>query len=365
MKLTTTIAMGSRYLVIRPSGKTKVVDGPKRIFTLFGTIALPFEETVVEEGMRGYLVDENGRFHRIEKPGRIFIHPIGGKWLPDKRFNLASHEAMVVIDEDGSSIPLRGETDPIVFVSARQRVREFVWTGSKGDTEEKSPGSLRPKDGILRLCDTQTYLAFPVRTKDNVTITLRLMIYYGYPSLEKLMERDDPLGAMYNKVISTLVEFIGGISFDEFKDRTGERIGNHPLFTNEQGNDGLEYFRGIGIEIQKVVVRAWEPQDRQVQAILAQAATIQTQRTLDQATHEQAMAKIGHEMVEIQGRAKLDDEKKKAAQSEGQRRAEELLALFSSLSGKIGEGTARQILLLHEARQAEQLVISPEMLTAH
>lgn len=358
----TIIPEGEQAVVTRLSGKTEIVYGPKRVFTAFGTEVRFFRRLPIEEGQEGFLVDVEGHYVRIAGPKMIFVDPRNGRWLPDDRYNLATHEAIVVVDEFGTPTLKRGSESPVVFVSARERLMEFVWTGSKGDTGEKSPGSLRIEK--LRLNDTQTYLSFRARTRDNVPLSIQLMVFYGYSSPEKLIVRDDPLGAMYNKIISTLVEYIGTLRFDEFKEDTGNKIGNHPLFTSREGDNGLEFFENLGIGIQKVTVLTWEPTDSSVQRVLSQVATIQTQKVLDESVHEQTMAKLANELKEMEERAKLDEQKKTAAQADGEQGATRLHAMYEILKGSVGEQTARQILILAVARDAKQLVVSPEMLNA-
>jgi hypothetical protein len=101
-----------------------------------------------------------------------------------------------------------------------------------------------------------------------------------------------------------------------------------------------------------------------VQQILSQAATFQTQKTLDAAMHEQAMAKISHQQEELTKGAELAAHLREASKAEGDNEGTRLQAIYEALVEKVGLVTARQLLLLEVGTRAHQLVISPEMLMA-
>lgn len=346
------IPEGRKARVTSWTGRVRIVDGPARK-PLFSTVEI-FNQVIVPIGEQGYIVNEEGDYQEVVGPEVIHIHP-DGAYKPHHRHELAHYESMVVIDEDGHINIHKGSETPTVWVKDRQRVHTFNWTGSRGDTEEKSPGALRVQ--TLRLQDTQTYFSFPVRTRDNIVINLRLMIYYSYGEIEKLLQNNDPLGAMYNRIMATMVGFVAGLPFDQFKDNTNDQIANHPLF-----NTGKAVFEEDGISIEQVVVRAWEPIDREVQRVLERAATIQTQKTLDQAEHERKMQQLEFEGVELDEGQKLEDKRAKAAASEGDRDAQKLATLYNNLVGSVGEETARKVLVLKQASQADALYLTPAML---
>ncbi len=351
----TIIPQEERARVIHWNGKISIVDGPYRLPLL--AKADIFEKEVIPDGEQGYLIDENGNYQEMIGPTVVYIHP-EGEYRPHRRFDLANHEAMVVIDEEGKYNIYLGSTTPSVWVKDRQRVYQFHWTGSRGDTEEKSPGALNIQ--ILRLQDTQTYFSFQVRTNDNVVITLRLMIYYSYTSVEKLLSNNDPLGAMYNKIMATLVDFVATLDFDEFKENTNEKIARHELFT-----DGRTFFQEFGIDVQQIVVRAWEPIDRQVQAVLERAAMIQTQKTLDEAEHERKMNQFDYEEKELVRASQLDAQRAQTATAEGNREAVQLAAMYDGLKEQVGGPVAQQLLKLKVAGTAQALYISPQLLEAN
>lgn len=334
------------------NGTVTIKHGPGRK-PLFSRVWF-FDKIIVPEGEQGYIIDELGNYSETCGPRVVHVHPEGA-YKPHQRHELAHYEAMVVINEDGIVHAHTGKTTPVVWVKDRERVHTFHWTGSRGDTEFKTPGALNIN--VLRLQDTQTYFAFPVRTHDNIVVLLRLMIYYGYDSIEKLLENNDPLGAMYNKIMATLVEYVATMPFEEFKEGTNEKISRNRIFHKEKA-----FFSALGIEIHDVILRAWEPTDAQVQRVLEKAATIQTEKSLDQAEHERKMAKFGFEGQELEKAQLLDQKRALASAAEGDREAQKMLTVYNALSPVVGEETARRILVLRQASEADALYITPSLL---
>lgn len=360
----TLVPEGHKALVTNRNGKIEIVNGPRRISRLFFSSVVFFERVVLTEGESGILINELGNASCIEGPAIVHIYPELGVWHPDKRIELASNEAVVIVDSKSESNDYRivtGKEVSVVLLNYRQRLMEFRWTGSLDGNTEKQPGALRFDK--LRLNDTQTYLSFSARTADNVVVRIEIMIYYEYnKDIKKLIDRDDPMGAMYNKVISELVKFIAGVKFEDFKDGTSEKISQHQSFNPNSDGEGWKYFSNLGIDIQQVVLKSWQPADSSVQRVLDQAATILTQKALDEAQHQRVISNIGNEDKELAERSRLNAKKNELAQSEGEQEGAKLVAIFNKLKEGIGEESAKQLLLIHTATKADQLVISPEML---
>lgn len=334
------------------NGDVTIKQGPARA-PLFSRVEL-FDKIIVPEGEQGYLINENGGYQEYTGPAVVHVHP-EANYKPHHRFELANYEAMVVIDENGVVHIYQGSDSPTVWVKDRQRIHNFHWTGSIGNVEDKVPGALNIQ--ILRLQDTQTYYSFSVRTKDNIIVILRLMIYYGYGGINLLMENNDPLSAMYNKIMSTMVSFVATLTFDEFKEGTNEKITGHPLF-----NQDKVFFSAYGIGIQDVVVRSWEPVDISVQRVLEKAAIIQTEKALDTAEHERKIAKLDQEKIELNKAKELDNLRLEAFAAEGSQEGQKLLSMYETLESKVGEETARRILLLRQAAAAKALYVTPTLL---
>ena len=346
------IPEGEKARITHWNGKVALLDGPSRS-PWFSRVEL-FHKLIIPEKEQGYVIDEKGVYEEVMGPNVVYIHP-EGEYKPHQRVELANYESMVIIDEDGAINIKKGNETPTIWVKDRQRIHNFHWTGSQGDTEEKTPGALNIQR--LRLQETQTYFSFPVRTRDNIVAMLRLMLYYGYGDIQKLIDNNDPLGAMYNKIMATMVGFVAEMPFDDFKEGTNEKVAGHELFTGDK-----HFFTDLGLDIKDVVVRAWEPVDMAVQRVLERAATIQTEKALDAAEHERKMAQLTFEGQELTKAKELDQQRSEAQEAEGEREARKLLMIYSTLEGKTGEDTARKLILLHQASKADALYISPTML---
>jgi len=350
------IPAGEKALVTSSGGVRTVVTGPKRVWR--GSNVQMFRREVIPQNSRGTLVDENGKFSSVQGPSVVHIHP-DGHFIPDLMRNLASHEAMVVIDRNGKYRIETGDKTPTVWVTMEEQIHEFKWTGSRGDTEVKTPGALRIN--CLRMQDTQTYVEYQVRTKDNIVAAINLMISFKFVDIEKLLANDDPMGAMYNRILADITKHVATLSFDDFKEDTEAKVTGIDLFTDT----GRKWFDNLGISLETVVLRAWRPLDVNVQRILEQAATANAQKAVDAANHERKMTQLQNEDAILDREASLDAKRREAAVARGQASGAELVAMFDALTlapSKISMETGERLLALTLASKAETLCLPPEML---
>lgn len=351
MKLYQEIPADRKALVWGLFGGEKEMVGPARV-PRWKSVRM-FYHRVINDGERGMLFDQEGNHKEVIGPSVIDVHP-DGEYEESEQLLLSETEAVVIIRRDGTRDIIQGDETPEVYVSTFEELYRFIWTGR---TEEKEPGGLMFDK--LQLQDTQSYYAFPVRTKDNSVITLRLMIYWRVGDIEKIVQKSsDPLGAMFNKIKAEITATTADINFDDFKDDAMNLIREHDLF---KGN-GLAFFEGYGIEIQQVVLREWSPVDPRVQQVLEQAAVVQTKKSLDTAEHELNMQRLDHQEVELEKEATLDDLKRNAAEEDGIRQGTELKSLHQALKEEVGEDTAKQLLKLSIAKDARELNIGSDLL---
>lgn len=351
-----TLPSDEKAIIIDRKWNKKEITWPYKIW-IFET-AKVFIPHVIHEWEKWFLVDEKWKYTEISWPSVVRVHP-EWEYIPHKKINLARHEVVVIIDEDWKYKIFQWSENPIVWVTSKQRLHTFRWTWSKWDTEEKSPWSLAIN--TIRLQETSTYFSFNVRTKDNIVIKLRLTIYFWYRSVEELLKSDDPTWIMYNKIMSSLVNYVAKLNFEDFKEWTNDKISSFELF-KRQDKDNLWFFRKVWINISEVVVREWAPINQPVQRILEEAATVQTQKTLDKAAHERNLERIKYESIELDENTRLQEKQKESSKAKWIEEAERMKAIFSNIKGEVWLETARTLLLIMQASKADALYLSPEML---
>lgn len=357
MKFLELLAEGERAVVTSIFGKSKIVEGPASISKL--NRIEKFDTIMLTELDRGVFTNELGKAETISGPCVVHIHP-RGEFLFDTRVQLAKHEAIVVIDVDGKPKICTGDTEPVVYITKGQTIHEFKWTGSRGDSEHKTPGALRITK--LRLQDTQTYVSYNVRTSDNIVAVVSLMISFKYTDVNKLLHNDDPLGAMFNRIMAELVDAVSKLTFDEFKTNTNEHITNVPLLKEKEGVNSLSWFHQYGIEINSVILREWNPVDRSVQSILERAATANANKAVDEAEHERRIRQLSNEEIALDKERVLDEKRAESAKARGVASGMELSALYQTLTKTAGKAVADKAVTLTIASKAQNLSIPSQIL---
>ena len=338
-KLTKCIEPGRKALVVGAFGRTEaIVEGPKVL--PFWSRIRHFSHQIVNEGERASLYDERGNRTQVSGPIAVDIHP-DGRFAPEQRFHLAANEALVVIQEDGSRRFIFGkkpedtefgEEASVVFISPNERVHKFCLTGG-GDTDglSKQPGTLRFE--VARLNPTQAYFAVPVRTKsDHTPLILKLMIFFRISNLQQFVNRsDDPFGVMFNHMMTALVSTISAMTFDKFKEDPNK------LVENELSPDSMKQLLDYGITIERVTLRGWIPEDRDVQRVLNEAALANTKREIQRAQHSARLEALDQERTELEKGAENQALRASQASSQGENQGRQLAA-FILAAKKHAEG---------------------------
>lgn len=294
-------------------------------------IVIQYQKIILNEGERAWLYDENGNYEEVLGPQVVYEHP-EGKLEKFRRMQLSEREAIVKIQQDGSEEIIEGKKQAEVYINpVVETLKRFRWTGSgeKGAESDKIPGAINFE--VLRLDNSQTYFSFSVRSKDNVVLELKLMIFYEISDLEKLIKNThDPMCEFYNKIQAHIGSGIAEKNFDEVKKNTGELI-------KAFGTDAALDFSKIGLHISQIVLREWSPAERRVQDILEKAAMVESQKGLDEAEHKRKMQLLEYEQTESVKREALADSKEKIAMQEGTQEAKKLVAIYEALKTSLGE----------------------------
>eukprot|EP00931_Biecheleriopsis_adriatica_P067180 TRINITY_DN41368_c0_g1_i1.p1 TRINITY_DN41368_c0_g1~~TRINITY_DN41368_c0_g1_i1.p1 ORF type:complete len:497 (-),score=91.83 TRINITY_DN41368_c0_g1_i1:302-1792(-) len=153
---------------------------------------------------------------------------------------------------------------PRIYIpeSPSEWTHQFCWTGNAETGSEKgwdTASRARKKTNALKFEKLRTspgkmyYDVESVRTKDNASITVRLMLFFSYSSIEKMLDSsNDPFGDMINAVTADVIEWCAPKTFDEFLAST-DRLNTLDVYIQLKSQ-----VLSIGMEIQKVVFRGYE-----------------------------------------------------------------------------------------------------------
>ncbi len=318
-----------------------------------------YNRKTLESWEKWWIFDEKWNHREVEWPNEFYIHP-EWKLLKFQKIQISQREAIVIIWQDWKEKIIEWKDSPEILINPfLERVKRFYWTWSweEGWDTEKVPWALTFEK--LRLDDTQTYFSFPVRTKDNVEIEIKLMIFYSISNLEKLVtENHDPLCEFYNKIQSEVTKEISRKNFDNFKEDTWKKISKMEFFKNDP-------FWNIWIKIDAVNLRQWSPQEIAVQRVLEESAMVQSQKDLDKSNHKRNMKNIKYEQTQLKERQKLAQWEKEQAKQRWEASWEELWTIIEKLGEKLPEGNkdeAISLMKLYLASKAQTLNIWSDLL---
>lgn len=324
---------GKRYLMTEPGGVAKLIIGPCRVFWWRRRFQ-QLEATIANLGDYIVVHHLDGRQEHLAGPARVWFDPrIHESIAVETALKLAAKEALVVYTRlDTGKVTRRIVHGPAAFVpQPGEWLHTFSWHGADGGSRGAAKVSKGLQFQALRLMPDQMYHDIPdVRTSDDAVLTVKLMIFFELIDIEKMLDSTrDPIGDLVNAATSDIVEFVGRLSFDEFKGSTGKLNG---LAVYEQL---VGRAAECGYRIQNVVYRGYGAAES-LQLMHNQAIDSRTQLQLEKATERQ--------------KQELDDLKleRELARSEKQRNATEREAVQEI---DLREKRARAELGLEDARR--------------
>jgi len=142
--------------------------------------------------------------------------------------------------------------------SPSEWIHEFSWTGNPNKKVDVNGPQTKKPDALkftkLRTAPGKMYYDVEsVRTKDNALITVKLMIFFNYDNIERMLDNtSDPFGDLINAVTADIIEWCAPKKFDEFLAAT-EQL--NLLSTYQQLQQALQK---IGMMTDKVVFRGYQ-----------------------------------------------------------------------------------------------------------
>lgn len=248
------------------SGKVRVVEGPMWM-SRSGNFFEKLELVVAQEDEYIKVKFVDGRTEFQPGPCSVIRHPVDhASVTKESAMRLSEQELIVVyrkVAENGrSSESVRREfvKGPCIYIpkSASEWAHEFAWTGasnSQGRIDKVAPkqiGALQFKK--LRTCPGKTYVDVEnVRTKDNALLTIKLMIFFCFESVERMLDNtNDPFADIINAATADVIEWCAPKKFDDFL------VATDALNKMEIYQQLVSSTKKIGMGIEKVVFRGYD-----------------------------------------------------------------------------------------------------------
>ncbi len=280
---------GERALVRHTNGRMEIITGPQRLWRGWKVI-VPMERCVAHPGEFLIVRFLNGKQEHHAGPIQIWRDPREHASIEKREcLQLAAKEAVVVYRNELATGVDRATSRRIVygptqfFPQPGEWLHTFSWHASKGGSKgiEKVPNGLVFQK--LWLMPDQMYHDVPdVRTGDGAVLTIRLMIFFELADIERMLDNThDPIGDFVNAATADVVEFVGKLDFEAFKNQT-DKLNEVATYRQLLGRASQ-----AGYRITNVVYRGYGAADS-LQQMHNQAIEARTKLQLERETEQQA-----------------------------------------------------------------------------
>ncbi|MEZ4322046.1 MAG: hypothetical protein R3F61_31530 [Myxococcota bacterium] len=279
-----TVREGQRVLVTDRSGRTTVVEGPRRLWR-WGKRIEPMAHYVAHPGDFLVLRFRNGRQEHLAGPAHAWLDPREHVSIQkEEAVQIAAKEAVVVYSEGDGGVSRRVVHGPETFVPGPgEWLHEFSWHGPAPGANgfQKVPGALNFQK-LWMMPDQMYHDVVDVRTADDAVLTIRLMVFFELLDIETMLATThDPIGDFVNAATSDVVDFVAKRTFDSFKEST-DRL-------NDLATYGQLTTRAAqcGYRVDKVVYRGYGAPPA-LQRLHDEATQNRVRLQLERATEQQA-----------------------------------------------------------------------------
>jgi len=317
-----TIEEGSAALVRNHLGEARLVNGPARL-TLWRSKVEMLQLHYAGEGQ--YLEVNQRTGPRLCLPGPIQLHldPTKHASIHVRDAILVNaNEALVIYGSIGTGTGVE-KSAPMVEGGFKRRVlygptryvpkpdewiHEFSWHGTDPSNKTAKVKDML-KFKLLRIIADQFYYNVrEVRTKDDTTITVKLMIFFELVDVVKMLDRThDPIADFINAVASDTVQHCSGLTYEQFVENTSQM--------NQLTTFGSLCSRAdtIGYKINKVVFRGFHSSDA-LQAMHDKAIQERTRLKLEADTEEHRQCTLDMRLGKEEERSSRQRELEKEAE---------------------------------------------------
>jgi len=285
-----TIRAGELAALWDKTGAVSLVPGPRRVNLWAGQRLDLLKRHAAGPGQYLVIRFKDGRTEHVHGPASVWFHPVDHESIRvEQALSLDANEAIVVYADEGPGpgggdrVTRRVVRGPSLFVpAANEWLHEFRWHGADpSDPRRKVPRAL--KFNKLRVIPDQMYFDVEnVRTSDDALITVKLMLFFELADIDTMLDQThDPVADFINDVSADVIDFAAGVSFEQFKEKTGA-LGE--LTTYRQL---VSRAQRIGYRISKVVYRGYQATPK-LQSMHDGAIEARTRLRLEAETEDQA-----------------------------------------------------------------------------
>lgn len=265
------------------SGSYRAVVGPKRQW-LFCSRVRFCDRHVADSHQYLEVRFRNGNKEHKRGPLAMFEDPVAHESITVMNaVTVDAFEVVVVYTEDAQGNVKRNIVHgPTVFIpEVTQWLHVFRWHGSKGgDQYTKVPGAL-VFTKLRTIPDQFYYNAQGVRTSDDASLTVKVMIFYSLTNIEVMLNSThDPIGDFINALLADLMNFSSRHTYEQFIQCAQQLsdLSTFPVLCSRA--------EAVGFKIGKVVYRGYQASD-QLQSLCDQAIRTRTEMKLKQEEQEQ------------------------------------------------------------------------------
>ncbi|XP_065176377.1 uncharacterized protein LOC135806153 [Sycon ciliatum] len=329
-----TIREGQQGLVTNHLGESLVVAGPCRLFLYRERIRMLNRITASQ---LQYLMirHKDGEVEHRPGPCELFINPLEHETVKAiDMISLDANQMLVVYNQKEGNIQRRIVQGPILFApTAHEWLHEFKWHGSDPNNKARMiPG----KDVFNKLRVVPQHFYYnvnEVRTKDDVTLRVKLMIFYELRDVETmLVQTHDPIADFVNAVCSDVIAFAATITYEKLLKQTSVLS---KLSTYSQL---MRRSKHIGFEVTKVVYRGYHA-----------AESLQTMH--DKAIQARTELRLNTDLEEMRQKCEQMKLSKEVDRVEKQQQKQEAEAQHKHALERTNASTQRQCAeILHRAQ---------------
>lgn len=278
-----TVKQGECCGIWRLSGKYAVVEGPKRQWLFMSRVQF-MDRHIADSHQYLEVRYRDGKKEHRRGPLSMFEDPVLHESISVMNaVTVDAFEVIVVYTEDDHGHVKRNVVQgPTVFIpDVNQWLHVFRWHGSKGEDQgSKIPGAL-VFTKLRTIPDQFYYNAQGVRTKDDASLTIKVMIFFSIENLDLMLNSThDPIGDFINALLADLMNFTSKHTYEQVIQCASQLsdLDTFPVLCSRA--------KAVGFKIGKVVYRGYQA-SAQLQSLCDAAIKTRTELKLKQEEQEQ------------------------------------------------------------------------------
>lgn len=299
------------YSFRNSSSESSVFCGPKRVWLSLSRVRF-MDRHIADSHQYLEVRFRTGKKEHKRGPLALFEDPVVHESIMVMNaVTVDAFEVIIVYTEDENGHVKRNMVSgPTVFVPAvNQWLHVFRWHGSQpgGDEYTKVPGAL-VFTKLRTIADQFYFNALGVRTADDASLTVKVMIFYKIENLELMLNSThDPVGDFINAILADLMNWGAAHTMERFIQEVFQLsdLVSYPVLCSRA--------EAVGFKVGKVVYRGYTASGA-LQSLSDQAIKTRTELKLRQEEVEQREKMRDKEVAGANKRGSAEREEEAARQ---------------------------------------------------